>query len=97
MKTVIIPEGIKQISSNAFNAAYALQFIGIPKSLTTIYDSAFLNCYAMRNVVLGMNVKEIRAGAFQGLYGLEYLILPPSVTTLGIRAFAYCRCLKKEI
>ncbi len=61
LKTITIPEGVKNIASYCFAGA-SLTSISVPQSLTSIGDYAFLSTNALdqiilpKNVILGMSV-----------------------------------------
>lgn len=52
-KTSVIPEGIKIIGSLAFYDCDTVNSIYIPNSVTSIEDSAFLGCSALKKIIFG--------------------------------------------
>ncbi len=63
LKTVIIPEGVLKIESNAFGNTYNLTSITLPDSLTTIESDAFGNS-GLKTVIIPENVISIGDRAF---------------------------------
>ena len=61
----------------------------IPAGVTSIGDSAFLNCYRLTNVTIPKGITEIGNYAF--LYcNLNGITIPDSITNIGSYAFSYC-------
>lgn len=80
-----------------FNDYYGLRTINIPNTVTSIGDSAFMNC---TNLVLanpqgvgssfGTGIKTIGKSAFSGCYSLDEVVFPSSLISIGASAFAKC-------
>ena len=60
------------------------------KAVTTIEDSAFLDCTTLTSISLPHGIKTIGDKAFSGCTGLSELELPETVKTIGTRAFYGC-------
>ena len=63
---VEIPEGVKQICSEAFKDHQELTQITIPESVSKIGADAFRNCSNLKQVNGGAGLKTIVRGAFYG-------------------------------
>ena len=62
----------------------------IPNSVTSIGESAFLNCSGLTSVTIPNSVESIGESAFQSCQGLTSVTIPNSVTSIGDYAFRYC-------
>lgn len=68
--------------------------ITIPKSITSIGDSAFSGCSSLQSVDIPNSVITIGNGAFYDCKSLQSIDIPNSVTTIGDRAFFGCSSLQ---
>jgi len=66
----------------------------VPNSVTTIGDSAFLDCSALTSVTIPDSVTSIREHAFYYCSSLASVTIPDSVTSIGEWAFSNCSSLK---
>lgn len=64
--------------------------VTIPDSVTTIGDSAFMDCYNLTSVTMPDSVTIIGNSAFAYCEGLTSVNIPDSVTYIGEYAFGYC-------
>jgi hypothetical protein len=62
----------------------------IPSTVSTINESAFLDCSSITSVTIPTSVKTIGWSAFNGCNGLTELEIPSSVTSIGDGAFQGC-------
>ena len=99
---VVIPDGVKSISSCAFSEI--LIFIGgsdvsrrtnltsvvIPESVTSIGDEAFSHCKSLTGVVIPESVTSIGDEAFSYCKSLTGVVIPEGVKIIGKKAFAEC-------
>jgi len=63
--------------------------IKIGDGVTSIYDSAFLNCYKVDTIELSSNIDSIGHFAFGGITNLHSIKIPNSVQKIGNWAFGY--------
>ena len=71
-ENVVVPEGIKYIGADAFNAystqtpnnMETLKSITLPESLVSIGKTAFRACKSLKSITIPKNVSEIGGGAF---------------------------------
>ena len=62
----------------------------LPETLTTIEDTAFMNCSKITTLTIPSGVTYIGKNAFAGCTGLTSLEIPAGVTYIGKNAFAGC-------
>lgn len=59
VKKVIIPEGIEEIASNAFECSIVLEEIDISSTVNTIGDLVFYGCASLKNITIPQTVKKM--------------------------------------
>ena len=69
--------------------------VTIPNGVKIVEDLAFVDCHALKEVVIGTDVVEIGEAVFQNCYSLEKVQLNEGLYRLGHSAFAGCYDLKK--
>lgn len=84
---VILPEGLRNISSYAFYGCKKLSEINIPSSVSVIGEWAFRNCAALREIYLPEGLTEIPGNLFQDCSSLTRCNIPASVRSIGASAF----------
>lgn len=97
IEEVIIEDGIKSISDNAFYQFDILKEITIPDSVRIIGEGAFYKCVKLKSISLPDSVHTIGGNAFGGCNALETIKIPEDVTEIGRGTFTYCLKLKKVI
>lgn len=90
---VIVPNGITNIDSYAFNSYTNLQSIAIPRSVTSIGDGAFGRCENLRVVMLPDSVTEIGSFAFSSCSNLKEFKIPNGMTEIADHTFNFCTSL----
>ena len=93
--TVIIGDGVTNVSGWAFYGCTELTKITIPDSVTSIGQCAFSCCAGVTEVTIPDAVTTIGESAFDGCSGLTEVTLPNSVTSIGTTAFCSCVGLKE--
>ncbi len=63
-ETVIVPEGVREIASNAFAYNSTVKEVILPSTLEKIGDNAFVHCYSLEKINVPSTVSHIGAGAF---------------------------------
>lgn len=91
---IVIPDSIigvpvVGIAENCFSNEMLCSII-IPNSVTFIGDSAFSECYGLKNVTLGNGIKSIGNCAFSSCSSLEEITIPDGVTVIETGTFKYC-------
>ena len=103
-ENVVVPEGIKYIGADAFNAystqtpnnMETLKSITLPESLVSIGKTAFRACKSLKSITIPKNVSEIGGGAFSSCSSLTSVeILGPVKELTGTSGvFSGCTALK---
>lgn len=94
LKTVHIPDGIKNIGNDAFFGCDSILIINIPNSVTTIGDLAFYSCKGVTELILSQNLKEIPTSGFVATK-VSRLNIPEGVEVIKLDAFALCPDIKE--
>ena len=89
--TIVIPDGVEEIGSNAFYNWSNLNSVTFPNSLTIINTSAFYNCSSLDFQQLSLSLREIKGFAFRSCGALTLSQLPKNLLTIGQQAFDSCR------
>ncbi len=93
--SIEIPDGVAEISDNAFEGCKSLTSIEIPSSVTKIGWVAFHGCTSLKSITIPEGVPVIWAGTFQGCTSLISITIPSSVATIQSWAFRRCTSLKE--
>ena len=75
------------------NIKEKISYEGNEYTVTTIVDSAFVDCTRLTSVEIPNSVTSIGEYAFYGCTGLTSIVIPNSVTTIGHGAFWDCTSL----
>lgn len=91
--TAIDGFSVTGIGADAFSGSSLSSFaisssIVIPKSVTSIGDDAFIDCYGLESVTIGDGVTNIGYEPFLGCNGLENVVIGNSVTSIGNYEFS---------
>ncbi len=89
--TVIISEGVTNISYFAFQDCKNLTSVIIPTSVTSIEEVAFMNCTELTKITIPNGVKNIGDSAFFNCKSLNSVTLPNTLT--DIKPFAFSDCI----
>lgn len=92
---VIIPDGVKSISSKVFSEQDRFKKIIMPDSITDLSVRVFENCTGLEEVVLSNNLTVIPTEAFQFCTSLKKVNIPSSVKIIGTSAFCCCYSLEQ--
>ena len=103
-ESVVVPEGIKYIGADAFNAystqtpnnMKTLKSITLPESLVSIGKNAFSACKALESITIPKNVSEVGGGAFANCSSLvtAEILGPVKELTGTTGVFLGCAALK---
>lgn len=93
-ESIIIPEEISGmpvtiIGGHTFGNHDELKSVVIPDSVIEIQESAFSNCFELKNVIMSKNVERIGTYAFSGPK-LKEIELPDTLKEIGDSAFISC-------
>ncbi|MBR3677442.1 MAG: leucine-rich repeat domain-containing protein [Alistipes sp.] len=84
---------VTTIPKNAFSGNDLLEFIKMPKSVTSIGYRAFADCSSLTSATIGNGVNTIGEYAFYNCDSLTSITIPDSVTSIGNSAFDGCTSL----
>ncbi len=93
LRTIEIPNSVKEISAYAFSGCISLESITIPNGLTEIGSRTFHCCSSLKSIDIPEGVTVIRDNAFSGCWSLESVTIPNSVTSIEESAFSFCESL----
>ncbi|MBE6387141.1 MAG: leucine-rich repeat domain-containing protein [Lentisphaerae bacterium] len=93
----IVPDGVENIASGAFENCKNLTTVVLPDSVKIIKMSAFANCKNLTAVTLPENLENINAYTFSGCENLQFIRIPSKVKTVESSAFKDCKNLIKVI
>ena len=86
-KTIIIEEGVTNVSDSAFSTCAEVESVTIPSSVTTIEKAAFSNCRKLNEISSLKNITSFGAFSFNGCTKLTDIELGKDVTSVGQMAF----------
>ena len=86
---VVIPEGVKTITREAFSERGVLT-VQFPSTLTTIGEGAFLKCDKLDSADFPDSLTTLKAGSFSGCTSLQNVSLPAGLLVLDGYAFNEC-------
>ena len=90
LTTVIFPDKLKTIGSNAFWDGGSLKNAVFPDGLRSIEDGAFWNCRILTGVAFPNSLQTIGTRAFYSCIGLTEVTFPKNLETVGDFAFSEC-------
>lgn len=96
VKTIKLPDELKNIADTAFYNCMNLTQVTLPKKLYSIGSNAFGNCDKLSNIVLPDGLCKIGTYAFGGCYELEAITIPSSIEKIDGGAFAYTKWLENQ-
>ena len=85
LHTIELPKSLKRIGKEAFRASN-IRKIELPDGITNIEEGTFLNCQALKSVILPKKIKTIGDSAFAGC-GLKSIVIPKGVESIGHDCF----------
>ena len=91
--SVVIPDSVTAIGSQAFRGCSGLTSINIPDGVTTIAFAVFGHCSGLTSITIPDSVTSIGTDAFRYCSSLISITIPDSVTSIGTCAFCDCTSL----
>ena len=88
LKTIIIPNSVKNIGDRAFYGCSGLTEINIPNSVTNIGNSAFYDCSGLTEINIPNSVTSIGNHLFAGCSKLTEITIPGSITSIGTQSLS---------
>ena len=96
--TIVVPNTVKYIGSEAFRSCLDLTTIVLPNTIETIGNNAFYSCTHLKDIDLGSSIESIGNNAFENCISLENVsISSGSLSSLGGNAFRNCISLKTAV
>lgn len=99
--SVVIPNTVKEIGSEAFYGCEKIITITLPNRIRLIGDYAFAYCFGLESVNISDNIDEtfnedgeVGVFAFRECSSLTSVTLPTNITKIGSQSFCSCRNLK---
>ena len=89
--SIVIPDTITEIPTEAFSYCSELASVDIPRSVTVIGSNAFEFCKKLKKVSFAPGLLEIKEYAFKKCAALSDAVLPDTVSTLECGAFGDCK------
>lgn len=90
IKSISLPDTIKQIGMCTFSGNANLTEINIPSNITTIPYECFKDCLSLEYIEIPDNVNIIESRAFSGCKKLRSIALPENVTEICEGTFNNC-------
>ena len=87
---------LTNIEDYLFSGIKGITRIALPPSITTIGESAFLDCSRLKLISIPSSVSSIKSKAFENCYSLKEITIPSSsIQKIQMRTFHKCVGLKK--
>lgn len=94
-KTVIIPNGVTRIYSQAFAYDRNIETVILPDTITSIEHEAFMGCISLKSITLPESLIQIEVRAFSDCTQLESITLPSTLNSISAQLFMGCTGLKE--
>ena len=95
IRSVYVPENVKQLGESAFLGCSNLQEIDLSDNIQRILPYTFSDCVDLKSIKLPKHLKSIYRYAFEGCAKLESLTLPYELSAIEIDAFVGCVSLEE--
>jgi len=89
--SLVIPDGVTNIGSSAFQNCSNLTSVTIPNSVTNIGASAFSGCSKLESITIPNGVTSIGSSAFKKCSSLTSVTISVGLTCIGTDAFSGCQ------
>lgn len=90
LKSINIPDHIKEIGDSAFSDCSYLEYITIPDSVTSIDNSVFYNCSNLKSITIPDKVTRIYSFTFYNCSSLKSITISGDIRTIDNYAFRGC-------
>lgn len=95
--SVVIPDTVKIVDSNAFTGCSSLESVHFPSGIKTIGMNAFQNCSALQEIVLPDSLESLGSALFSGCTALQTCVLPSGLSVIPGNTFSGCISLSEII
>lgn len=96
-ETVVIPDGVKEISYRAFYGCTTVKKVIIPEGVTSIGIYAFQGCTNLETVTFPSTLRYISDHAFRWCSALKEVVLYEGLTKINEGVFYDCSSLEKVV
>ncbi len=93
LKSIVVPEGVKEIADEAFWYNYALESVTLPDSLTTLGTRVFNYATSLKSLAIPAGVTVIPDSLCGECTSLESVTFKGKITAIEGGAFAFCTSL----
>ena len=95
LKSVTLPDTIKEIRGQAFKNDFSLVNVNIPKNLEYLGGGAFYNCTSITSITLPDTLTFLGGESFKNASSLETIKLSENITEIRGNSFEECTSLKE--
>lgn len=92
-QSIVVDEGIREISAEAFKGRVALHNIGLPQTLESIGLESFRGCTNLEEMEIPEQTLRIGESAFRDCTSMKRLLIKNNCIKIGERAFENCASL----
>lgn len=97
LESVLLPQGLEAIDSNAFDGCESLKNIQVPARVENIGDGAFSGCLSLEEAIVDGGANILPAYVFKNAAALIRVNLSDKVTDIGEQAFYGCQSLAEIV
>ena len=90
IKTVVIKDGVENISNNAFYFCKNIENVIISNTVTSIGNNSFRDCINLVNITIPHSVISIGSSAFEDCHSLMNITIPNNITIIEDSTFCHC-------
>ena len=87
LRSILLPEHLKRIDSDALHGCYHLEEVIMPPGVRSLGNSAFSGCSRREDISLPEGLQSIGNECFYSCSELTTITIPRSVTEIGDKAF----------
>ena len=95
-KSVVIPDGVKQISGGTFYFNTDITDVSVPEGVVSIGQRAFMNCTKLTSVKLPKSLMVLDKESFARCKVLKTVVIPENVELIGESVFYGCKSLENS-
>lgn len=94
LRSVVLPEGVKEILAYAFSKCYDLERIDLPEGIEKIRNGAFNGCLKLREITLPKSLRLLGIDALRST-ALERVTIPAGIRRIEDSTFMWCAQLRE--